>query len=206
MLKFLKQKNPNTRAKLSMGQVKKKKGFTLIEVLVAILILSMTITGMMSVLSRGLVNINYARNKITATYLAQEGIEYILHNTNAYRVQQDWPTYVSPYGDIDNCKGLYGCYTNLSIGEVSPINSLNDSRLFYSSLDGYNNPYYSNNSIDSGFRRTIKITPINDNGNVDEINVTSTVFWNNPTLSDLSNTCASPYCVSFSDHFFNWMQ
>ena len=62
---WLKQKN-----KLS-------NGFTLVETLVAISIFTMSILGLMSVLASGISNINYATNKMAASYLAQEGIEYV---------------------------------------------------------------------------------------------------------------------------------
>ena len=55
----------------------KNQGFTLVETLVAISIFTMSILGLMSVLASGISNTNYAQQKMTATYLAQEGIEYV---------------------------------------------------------------------------------------------------------------------------------
>lgn len=55
----------------------KNKAFTLIETLVAISIFTMSILGLMSVLSSGIASTNYAKQKIIASYLAQEGIEYV---------------------------------------------------------------------------------------------------------------------------------
>lgn len=54
----------------------KNKGFTLIETLVAISIFTMSILGLLSILASGISNTNYAKQKMAATYLAQEGIEY----------------------------------------------------------------------------------------------------------------------------------
>ena len=62
MSKFLKQKN---------------KGFTLVETLVSISIFSMAILGLLSILASGITNTTYAKQKMTADYLAQEGIEYV---------------------------------------------------------------------------------------------------------------------------------
>ncbi|MFA6585793.1 MAG: type II secretion system protein [Candidatus Paceibacterota bacterium] len=54
----------------------KNKGFTLVETLVAISIFSISIVAVMSVLGSGISDTNYAKNKLIASYLAQEGIEY----------------------------------------------------------------------------------------------------------------------------------
>lgn len=51
-------------------------GFTLVESLIAVSIFSVSIIAMMSVLGGGIANTNYVKNKLVATYLAQEGIEY----------------------------------------------------------------------------------------------------------------------------------
>ncbi|MEK7219403.1 MAG: prepilin-type N-terminal cleavage/methylation domain-containing protein, partial [Patescibacteria group bacterium] len=55
----------------------KHKGFTLIETLIAISIFTVSILALMSVLGQGISNTNYAKQKIIASYLAQEGIEYM---------------------------------------------------------------------------------------------------------------------------------
>ncbi|KKP78449.1 MAG: hypothetical protein UR77_C0002G0001, partial [Candidatus Nomurabacteria bacterium GW2011_GWC2_35_35] len=62
MIKSLKQKN---------------KGFTLVETLVAISIFSLSIIATMSVLGSGISDTGYAKKKMIAGYLAQEGIEYV---------------------------------------------------------------------------------------------------------------------------------
>ena len=47
------------------------------ETLVAISIFSVSILGLMSILASGISNTNYVKQKVMASYLAQEGIEYI---------------------------------------------------------------------------------------------------------------------------------
>ena len=84
MSKFLKQKN---------------NGFTLVETLVAISIFSMSILGLLSILSGGISNTGYAKQKIIAGYLAQEGIEYVrnMRDTsmlyNAIDPQHGWDAF-----------------------------------------------------------------------------------------------------------------
>lgn len=53
------------------------KGFTLVETLVAISIFTVSLLGIMSVLASGISNTSYAKQKMVASYLAQEGIEYV---------------------------------------------------------------------------------------------------------------------------------
>ncbi len=52
-----------------------QKGFTLIETLVAVMLLSVAVVAPMSLASRSLGSAYYARDQITAFYLAQEAIE-----------------------------------------------------------------------------------------------------------------------------------
>lgn len=60
------------------------KGFTLVETLVAISIFTGSILGLMSVLASGISNTNYAKQKMIASYLAQEGIECIRNTRDTY--------------------------------------------------------------------------------------------------------------------------
>ena len=60
-----------------MMSLRKKAGFTLLETLVAVTIFTIAIGGPFFAASRALVSTTDARNRLTATYLAQEGIEYI---------------------------------------------------------------------------------------------------------------------------------
>lgn len=75
MKRFLKHKNKACPQCLQPSCC--RRGFTLIETLVAISIFSISILAMMAVLADGISDTNYAKTKITASYLAQEGIEYV---------------------------------------------------------------------------------------------------------------------------------
>lgn len=53
-----------------------KRGFTLIEMLVAVVLLTAAITGPMSIASKGLTASIVAKDQITAFFLAQDAVEY----------------------------------------------------------------------------------------------------------------------------------
>src|SRR3990172_9504183 len=72
MKSFLKKNNKLNRA------------FTLVETLIAISIFSISVLALMSVLGQGISNTNYAKQKILASYLAQEGVEYIRNMRETY--------------------------------------------------------------------------------------------------------------------------
>lgn len=56
-----------------------KKGFTLIETFIAISILMIVIVGPLTISQRSLASAKYARDRISAYYLAEDAIEYIRH-------------------------------------------------------------------------------------------------------------------------------
>ncbi len=64
------------------NKIRKLRGFTLIETFVAITILMIIVLGPMSLLSRALQDARYIGDKITATYLAQEGVELMINDRN----------------------------------------------------------------------------------------------------------------------------
>lgn len=57
--------------------LQKNKGFTLVETLVAISILSMSILGTFTAVQSSLSKSSYAKDQVTAYYLIQESMEYI---------------------------------------------------------------------------------------------------------------------------------
>ena len=60
-------------------QYKSQAGFTMLEMLVAILIFSVCIVAMISVTANKATDSLYSKNKITASYLGEEGVEIVRH-------------------------------------------------------------------------------------------------------------------------------
>ncbi len=196
MTKFLKQKN------------NKNRGFTLVETLVAISIFTMSVLSLMVVLSNGIANTTYAKKKITAEYLAQEGIEEIRNMRDTYMLysgtaQDGWDAFKGPLNN--NCASPNapgGCYFNnadlvfnnfsmpMADVQLVPCKILSCPPLKY---DDTNGKYEYDSGINSGFIRQITATQIS----IDEIKITSTIFWTQGS---------GKYNVSFSEDLFNWIE
>jgi len=184
------------------------KGFTLIETLVAVSIFSVSILGLMSVLSSGISNTTYAKQKIIASYLAQEGIEYIRNMRDTYVLygangQAGWNAFNTKLSTNSCLATGNGCYFNADglnyLDKTQPMNDLAFSpcvgsggacpEMKYDSATGKYN--YSTGS-NTGFFRKIKV--IQDQPN--ETKISSTVSW----MQGSGN-----HSVTFSENLFNWV-
>lgn len=101
-------KNINNKRKIAARQ----KGFTIIETLVAITVLMIAVAGPLVVASKGLFGATLSKNQMTASYLAQESMEFIKNaRDNNLSVGANWLT------------GLSGC-TSSSPCDASAIDGL----------------------------------------------------------------------------------
>lgn len=109
MIKFFKQGN---------------KGFTLVETLVAIAIFTSSIIALMAVLANGISDTNYAKKKMTATYLAQEGIEYVrnMRDTSVLfdpdGAQAGWIAFIAAGKTCPSADPNFPC--TISMEQISP--------------------------------------------------------------------------------------
>lgn len=70
---------------MSMKAISDTRGFTLIETLVAITVITLAVAGPLTAATRAVASAQFAREQLTASYLAQEGIEYVrLMRDNEY--------------------------------------------------------------------------------------------------------------------------
>lgn len=180
MRKFLKQKN---------------KGFTLVETLVAISIFSISILGLLSVLASGISNTTYAKQKMTADYLAQEGIESIRNMRDTFVLYPANGSWNSFKAQLASCSPNNGCGFDNSVGKTDPNFIFNCSAHSYGCKLYLSNGNYNTDlsGADSGFVRKIWMTTIG----ADEVRIFSNVSWTQNSSS---------YSITFSEDLFNWTE
>jgi len=174
----------------------KNRGFTLIETMVAVLILSTSITSLLTLTSSSLFAAKYANNEITANYLLQEAVDYIRNDRDSVVFQQrnsgdatsvSWNTFLAKYGYINSsCFSPTGCY--LDITEQTPLNVIRAcsspcTTMYFDPAANHKEFYTYSTDFGSAstFRRTItmQLNPSNNN----ELLVTVTIDWKNGNLS-----------------------
>lgn len=182
------------------------KGFTLIETLVAVTILTLAVAGPMVTANRAIVASQTARDQLTASYLAQEGVEYV----RALRDREYLATY--PPGDSsaawstflgtgaasgieDYCRSPSSCTLDplrtMGYGSGSALSTYaGNAPLRVTTTNRYTQQNLAGSTV-TPFTRTIQVTPLTS---TDE-RITSTVSW---------TYHGTAYSVSITDHLTPW--
>ena len=163
-----------------------KKGFTLVETLVAISILVIVILGPMTIAQKGVQNSYFANDEITAVFLAQEAIEAVrqLRDENALDAYKINPTnppnkiITSSWLSSLNC--TIGCVYDpsktsqfsLCSGNACTISNT-DTRLYIDTQTGVYS--HINSGYLSPFSRVVTIGATSNGG----VPVVVKVSWNN---------------------------
>ncbi len=157
------------------------QGFSLIETLFAIAILMIALVGPMTLAWSSLSAANDARNEVTATYLAQESLEYV-RNVRDQAVVQSLQGQSSSWSDLVN-----SCSTGCDIDPTlqSSIVSIfqDEGQQLYQEERGNYLVYTAQPQPESGilspFTRKTVIQPPD---NLKEYVVTTTIFWKNHSI------------------------
>lgn len=193
-----------------------KKAFTLIETMIAVTILTLAVAGPLYAASRAIVAAEISRDQLTASYLAQEGIEYVRAlRDNEYLVAHAaggstvsttaWDNFTSKIESY--CLSPASCSLDpvLSImgyGPGSAVDTYSGSPLYLTNCAYVSgaltctppNIYTQKNNLgglQTGFKRAIQVVRVAPN---DE-RVTATVSWS------FHNTT---YSVTVIDHLMPW--
>ena len=178
-----------------------QSGFTLIETLVAILILTLTMGALFSLASGGIFSARYARNQIIANTLQQEALESLRNSRDSAQLQgTTWTNWTQSFRTgTTKCFDADGCTIDpYATDSVDADNGLKVTRctstcpklVYYpnSSFYGYTNVYPSINgsgAYETSFSRKVKMEFAS--GNPDQVLVTVTMTWLNGTASKSVN-------------------
>lgn len=178
-----------------MNMKKQTPAFTLIETFVAISVLLISLAGPLSIAAQALKSAYYARDEVTAFYLAQEAMEYAqaVRDQN-YLTGQSWLTTLTPCESADGsvmCQVDFPNFLNAvcANGTCNPP-SLQNGPLLVDSHGLFN----AESGTPSIFTRTLSIVPVT--GTPDEVAVNVRVSW---VSSGITRT------FQISEHLFNWI-
>ncbi|MBX9765608.1 hypothetical protein K2X83_03130 [Patescibacteria group bacterium] len=166
------------------------RGFTLIETFVASAILLVSLAGPLSIAAQALRTSYYARDQVTAFYLAQEGLEYVRAKRDQNYLAspaQPWMTGLMTGEQICTapavCNVDFPNFTHLVCvgGVCAPLRINQDTFLFNTALG---NP--------SLYTRKLTLTQVS----ADEVNAKVTISWVSAGINR---------AFTISENFFNWL-
>jgi prepilin-type N-terminal cleavage/methylation domain-containing protein len=200
-----------------MKKYRTNYGFTLIETLVAVSIVSLAVTGPLVAASRSIVSAEVARDKLIASYLAQEGVEYIramrddsylaIYGTGSAATlsERAWNSFYSANDatsitqcrsnpcTLDRTKSMNGVETDPTADSDKSLRVCTTSGcrpLYLTSANTYTQ--VASGNTQTPFTRTITIT---DQNAEKEMKVSSNVSW---------TFHGTPYNVTVIDHLTKW--
>jgi type II secretory pathway pseudopilin PulG len=172
------------------------RGFTVVETLMALTVFSMVVVALVTVSSSSVTNVNFLRNRLTASYLGQEGIELVRNVRDGYMASgAGWLAFVNT---VDNyCMTESGCNfdpllsTNQGDGFFSATGSACSLRL--TETIGYYSPSptFSSRSL---YCRRVTLEPLID-ASQHGLKVTSTVTWQDGV---------TPKTLQMVDYIYEW--
>lgn len=178
--------------------LREQAGFTLVESLVAILILVLTMGALFSLASGGIFSARYARNQIVANNLLQEAVEVVRNSrdTAAQSGGYAWDLWLANYnvnesGELQDPGDLsFGCFDSDGC-MIDPYDTDEPIRAcgqecsnivyypdpgFYA-YEGTYNGVSPEDSYETSYRRKIRFVPVT--GNPDQYMVTAEISWLN---------------------------
>ena len=182
------------------------KGFTLIETLIAVSILALAIAGPLVTANRAIVAAETARDQLTASYLAQEAIEYVrlMRDDEFLSTYQAgtanlsvaaWTRFVSGADSASSTSCIAStCLVDASPGvamsaALTPCSGNSCTPLYVK--NGAYTQSSSGGAVQTVFTRTLQATTISGN----EERIVATVSWNFHGI---------PYIVTSTDHLTSW--
>lgn len=187
---------------MNYNKKQSNNGFTIVEALIAIFILSVSVVSMLGLNITSTASARYTNNEITANYLMQEAIDSIRNTRDTMAFQHkvinstiSWTNFLNKYGyPNSSCFSNNGCI--VKIENFSPDGSSNTD--ISSCGSNINNPYtikcpflnfditgnklfynYDAGGVASRFKRQINMSVFSIDGNPDGVKVTVKIEWLN---------------------------
>ncbi len=173
----------------------KARGFTIVETIVSLAIFSFSIVALITVSARGISDSSVAKNRLTATYLAQEGLELMRNKRDTAIIQDSTNGWTNFQSSTQECSLLLGgC-------DIDPINqaiykcSAGSCIIQSDSVTGYYG-HGSLNAVNTIFKRVITLEePSTWGSNPDEYQMIVTVTWTQGV---------SAQSVKLVENIYNW--
>jgi hypothetical protein len=174
-------------------------GFTIIELIITVFILSIAVIGVFSAFSVMVIMTSSISDRLVAGYLAQEGAEIIrnIRDNNWLKMDEDPESYTWDY-EIYKCFGSVGCqvdYTTLYL--TNPIAPYSNEK--YLNIDE-NNFYSYKDGQETKFKRkiTMEYLPNSDYA----IKVKVEVFWKEKP--SILNPNEDQGVIEIENVLYNW--
>lgn len=186
---------------------KYQRGFTLMETLVAVLLLVIAIAGPLTVASRAFNSALVAKDQITAYYLAQDALEYVRFRrdsscltslvADATQTCQAAGTWLNAFGS--NCNT--SCKVDTILNTITACVSSNTTCVI--NYDSTGKRYLHTGGTATKFKRYVQIASGASAPTTKEALVTVTVSW--PTTAATQAGCpTNTRCVILKEYLYNW--
>lgn len=163
---------------MSISLKQNQKGFTLVETLVSLAIFTSAVVGMIVITSQGINDTVYAKNKLVATALSQEGIEIVRNIRDSSLLASSTDGWTDFLATVSPCLSgmcdIDPLFEDLATIDIAQCPTQDDCRLKRDVTLG-DPSYYRNQGSgnESSFSRTIQINSLD----ADSVEIISTVSW-----------------------------
>lgn len=180
-------------------------GFTIIELIITIFILSLAVVGVFGAFSIMVILTSNITDRLTAAYLAQEGVEIIrnIRDNNWLYMDENlgigaWDDGLLPCKDGSSCRVDY----TTTGSDSSPVFPWQENS--YLKTDETNFFYSYRDGIKTKFRRKITITCLPDNNCLTDyiMKVNVEIFWDEKP--SILNPTSAPGSIQVEDTLYNW--
>lgn len=184
------------------------KGFTLIELIISIFVLSIAIVGVFGAFSMIVILTSSTVDRLNAAYLAQEGAEIVRNIRDNNWLKMDVESAHSWLDGLTADNGIdctEGCEMDYTTGTAMPgataITPYSARPL--NLTDGF---YGYGNGTPTKFKRKIKIEPVSSTNYV--IKATSEVSWDSKATvlsgAVVAGNCTPSNCITVEAILYNW--